>query len=62
LFFWVHGPLHLLDYLRAEKFHECYRWEMAEKEKLPAHSLIGKIVMVIVAIWLVIWMLRAYVL
>jgi hypothetical protein len=35
---------------------------MAEKEKLPAHSLIGKIVMVLVAIWLVIWMLRAYVL
>jgi hypothetical protein len=35
---------------------------MAEKEKLQAHSLIGKIVMVIVAIWLVVWMLRAYVL
>jgi hypothetical protein len=35
---------------------------MAEKEKLSAHSLIGKIVMVIVAIWLIIWMLRAYVL
>jgi len=48
--------------LPAKKFHECYRWEMAEKEKLPAHSLIGKIIMVIVAIWLVIWMLRAYVL
>ena len=35
---------------------------MAEKQKLPAHSLVGRIVMVIVAIWLVIWMLRVYVL
>jgi hypothetical protein len=31
---------------------------MAEKAKLPAHSIIGRIVMVIIAIWLVIWMLR----
>jgi hypothetical protein len=35
---------------------------MTEKGKLPAHSLIGRIIMVIVAIWLIIWMLRAYVL
>jgi hypothetical protein len=35
---------------------------MAENEKLPAHSLIGRIVMAIIAVWLVIWMLRAYVL
>jgi hypothetical protein len=34
---------------------------LAEKEKLPAHSLIGRIIMVIVAIWLIIWMFRAYV-
>jgi hypothetical protein len=32
-----------------------------EKEKLPAHSLIGRIIMVIVAIWLIVWMFRAYV-
>ena len=31
---------------------------MAEDEKLPARSIIGRIVMAIVAIWLVIWMLR----
>jgi hypothetical protein len=35
---------------------------MGEKEKLPAHSIVGRIVMVIIALWLVIWMLRVYVL
>jgi len=35
---------------------------VAEKEKLPARSLLARIVMGIIAIWLVIWMLRAYVL
>jgi hypothetical protein len=35
---------------------------MADNEKLPARSLIGRIIMAIVAIWLIIWMLRAYVL
>jgi hypothetical protein len=35
---------------------------MAEEQKLPVRSLIGRIVMAIIAIWLVIWMLRAYVL
>ena len=31
---------------------------MAEEERLPARSIIGRIVMAIIAIWLVIWMLR----
>jgi len=29
---------------------------------LPAHTLIGRIVMAAVALWLVVWMLRVYVL
>jgi hypothetical protein len=35
---------------------------MAEKAKLPARSIIGRIVMGVIALWLVIWMLRVYVL
>jgi hypothetical protein len=31
---------------------------MAEDGKLPAHTIVGRIVMAIIAIWLVIWMLR----
>ena len=33
-----------------------------DKKDLPAHSIIGRIVLGLVALWLVIYMIRAYVL
>ena len=39
-----------------------YRKSVAEKEKLSAGGVIWRVVMVVVALWLVYWMVRAYVL
>jgi hypothetical protein len=31
---------------------------MADKEKIPARSMVWRVIMAIIAIWLIIWMLR----